>query len=86
MALTRNVTTSAEQVVSRIMSEDVLSITQARAELASITGVRPDKATMHRWIHRGVGGVKLDAIRLGSSVFTSTQALTRFIAARTAGI
>ncbi len=69
--------------VSRILTEDVLTLSQARAELADITGKRLDKATIHRWINRGVGGVKLDAIRLGVQIFTSRQALTRFIQART---
>ena len=69
--------------VNRILTEDVLTLSQARKELASITGKRPDKATITRWIHRGCGGVKLDAIRLGVQLFTSRQALTRFIEART---
>ncbi len=76
----------SSDAVSRILSEDVLTLTQARAELSQIAGRRPDKATMARWIHRGVGGVRLDAIRLGREYLTSRQALTRFIAARTASI
>ncbi len=75
----------AEKVVSRVLTEDILTITEARKELASITGKRPDKATLARWIHRGVGGIKLDAVRLGGrQLFTSRQAITRFIEARTA--
>ena len=82
MALTK--TNSAAEVVSRILTEDVLTLTQARSELANLTGIRPDKATLTRWIHRGVGGIKLEAIRLGGrNIFTSMQALTRFIEART---
>ena len=73
----------SEAIVSRILTEDVLTLSQARKELMAITGKRPDKATMARWIHRGCGGVKLDAIRLGIQLFTSRQALTRFIEART---
>lgn len=69
--------------VNRILTEDMLTLAAARKELASITGKRPDKATMTRWIHRGVGGIKLDAVRLGVQLFTSRQALTRFIEART---
>lgn len=71
----------------RILTEDVLTLAEARSELRAITGKRPDKSTMTRWIHRGVGSpkVKLEAIRLGhSQLFTSRQALTRFIEARTA--
>ena len=77
-------TNNAAEVVSRILTEDVLTLTQARSELGNLTGIRPDKATLTRWIHRGVGGIKLEAIRLGGrNIFTSMQALTRFIEART---
>ncbi len=67
-----------------ILTEDVLSVNDARAELAEITGRRPDISTMTRWIHRGVGGTKLEAVRIGRQLITSRQAITRFIAARTA--
>lgn len=74
----------AAAIVSRILTEDVLTLSQARSELANITGNRPDKATLTRWIHRGIGGVRLEAVRLGGrNIFTSTQALTRFMEART---
>ncbi len=73
----------AESIVSRVLTEDVVTLSEARSELFRITGRRPDKATMTRWIHRGVGGIKLDAVRLGCQILTSRQALTRFIEART---
>ncbi len=72
------------QAVNRILTEDVLSLSDARRELHAATGKRPDKATLTRWIHRGVGGVRLEAVALGRQLFTSRQALTRFIEARTA--
>jgi hypothetical protein len=76
-------TETAQEVVSKILTEDVRSLSQARIEIAEITGQRPDKATLTRWIHRGVGGVKLEAIRLGGrDIFTSVQAINRFIVAR----
>lgn len=74
---------NAQESVSRILTEDVLTLSQARKELFEITGKRPDKATMTRWIHRGVGGVKLEAIRLGIQILVSRQSITRFIEART---
>ncbi|WP_413430908.1 DUF1580 domain-containing protein [Crateriforma spongiae] len=79
---------AAGQSVRRVLSEDILTIAEARAEIARVTGrrCRPDKATMTRWIQRGVGEgdakVKLEAIRLGRQWFTSRQAITRFIEAR----
>jgi hypothetical protein len=69
--------------VAKILTEDVLSIAEARAELGSITGRRPDVSTMHRWIHRGVGGVRLEAVWIGKQIVTSRQAMTRFIEQRT---
>lgn len=84
MSKTKTISPDAAATVSRILTEQVLSLSQARSELANITGKRPDKATMTRWIHRGVGGTKLEAIRLGGrDLYTSVQALTRFIEART---
>lgn len=68
---------------SRILTEDILTINDARREIASITGQRPDLSTMTRWIHRGVGGTKLEAIRIGRQLITSRQSITRFIEERT---
>jgi len=76
--------TDAEPVLGRVLTEDVLTLAQARAEIHQITGRRPDKATVARWIHKGVGGIRLDAVRIGSQLLTSRQSLNRFIAARTA--
>ena len=77
-------TSTAESLVARVLTEDVLTLAEARAELRHITGKRPDKATLTRWIHRGVGGVRLDAVRVGCQLLTSRQALNRFVVARTA--
>jgi hypothetical protein len=78
------VTATAESVVSRVLTEDVLTVKQAQSELEAITGRRYDKATFPRWMFRGVGGIKLDHVRVGNQLLTSKQALHRFIAARTA--
>jgi len=75
---------NAESVVGRVLTEDVLTLAQARSEFSKIAGRRPDKGTICRWVHRGVGGVKLDAVRVGSQLLTSKQALHRFVTARTA--
>lgn len=75
--------TEEEKVVERILTETMLSLTEARDAIADATGKRPDKATVARWIHRGVRGNKLEAVRLGSKLFTSTEALNRFIVAGT---
>jgi len=38
-------------------------------------------ATLHRWIRRGVRGVRLERIRIGGTTCTTEQALGRFFAA-----
>lgn len=77
---------SAAETVSKVLTESVLTITQARDMIHDSTGTRPDKATIHRWIHRGVGGTKLEAIKVGNQTLTSAQAINRFITARTAAL
>jgi len=73
---------SIENAVSRILTEDVVSLQEARADLFRATGRRPDKTTLYRWCLKGVAGTKLEHIRLGDRILTSRQAITRFIAAR----
>lgn len=74
----------AQSATSRILTEDVLTLADARRELAGIIGRRPDKTTLYRWCLRGVQGVKLDHVRLGGRILTSRQAITRFIEQRSA--
>ena len=68
---------------STILTENIITLKDARSEIAAITGKRPDLATVSRWIHRGVGGTRLEAVRVGRQLLTSKQALTRFIENRT---
>ena len=74
---------NVQDVVSRVLSETVLSISQARAEIGNISGDRPDKSTMIRWITRGASGVRLDGCKVSRDWVTSTEAINRFIVART---
>lgn len=36
--------------------------------------------TVRRWMHRGVAGVRLDAVRLGLGWYTTPEALAAFLA------
>lgn len=47
-------------------------------------GSRPSYATWWRWHRRGVGGVKLETIRVGGKRYTTAEAMQRFIAALSA--
>lgn len=45
--------------------------------------VRPNGRRLHvsavyRWIQRGVGGVRLEAVRIGGTTYTSLEAMQRF--------
>lgn len=75
-------TENAQAAVARILTEDPITLQEARMELFRVTGRRPDKTTIYRWCLRGVGGTKLEHIRLGDRILTSHQAITRFITAR----
>jgi hypothetical protein len=71
-------------IAQRVLSEDVLSLSDARQEIHALGGIRPDQSSVTRWCTRGVGGVKLESVRIGNRLVTSRQAITRFIHARTA--
>lgn len=71
-------------MTQRVLSEDPISLDQARNELTPILGKRIDKTTLYRWCLRGVAGVRLDHARCGNQILVSMPALTRFIEARTA--
>ncbi|MCC9602884.1 DUF1580 domain-containing protein [Stieleria sp. JC731] len=67
-----------------LLTEDVISLTEARNFLPEVRGQkRPHVSTVWRWSLRGVGGVKLETVKIGSRIVTSKQAVTRFIAATT---
>ncbi len=81
------IVSEAEAIVSRVLTEEILGLSQAREVIKELTGSRPDKSSIVRWIRKGLGGVKLEAVRLGGrDLFTSKQAITRFIQARTASL
>jgi hypothetical protein len=72
-----------DEVVQRVLSESVLTVSQARTEIASITGQRPEKSSVIRWILRGADGVYLDGCKLSRDWLTSREAINRFVIART---
>lgn len=60
-----------------LLTEDIIQLREVPAELPR----RVDISTVWRWAERGVGGVKLETVRIGGKKMTSRQALSRFIAA-----
>lgn len=60
-------------------SETIISLNAAAKTLPKLRGGRkPHIATMYRWAKSGVRGVKLETIRIGGTVCTSTEAIQRF--------
>ena len=62
-----------------LLEETTLTLTEAAKALPCLRGgKRVHLATLHRWVQRGVAGVRLEALRLGRTVVTSREALQRF--------
>lgn len=70
------------EAAAKILTEDCLTLEQAREEIFQATGRRPDKSSVYRWCLKGCRGTRLEHIRLGDRILTSRQALTRFVTAR----
>ena len=74
--------TATKTAAVNLLTEDCLSLQEAREVLFQATGRRPDKSSIYRWCLRGCRGTRLEHIRLGDRILTSRQALTRFVTAR----
>jgi len=64
--------------------ENVMSLANAAKTLPRRRqGKKPHVSTLFRWASRGVRGVRLETIRVGGTICTSTEALQRFCNALT---
>ncbi len=62
-----------------IKTEKLISVAQAAAMLPPTRHAKKTHgSTIIRWIHRGVRGRRLDALRVGGCWYTSVEALARF--------
>jgi hypothetical protein len=57
--------------------ENLITLEEARQQ---IPGNTPAYSTVYRWTTVGCNGVRLDAQRVGKAIYTSLEALDRFIA------
>lgn len=48
-----------------------------------VTGTRPAYPTLWRWCKKGVAGIKLEYVLVGGRLYTSIEAVRRFVAATT---
>lgn len=68
-----------------VETEDLLTLCRAAAEIPNrASGRGVNTSTVWRWAQRGVRGVRLETVLIGSIRFTSRQAIKRFFAATTA--
>ena len=61
-----------------LRNEDLVTFSQAAARLPAFNGRRIHASTFWRWVTKGVGGVQLEARRLGGRYVTSLEAIERF--------
>ena len=57
-----------------VNGEQLLTLAEAARSLPRC----PHIATIYRWISRGVKGVKLEAVRIGGTQYTSKEAMQQF--------
>ncbi len=62
-----------------LATEEILTLADACSRLPRRrAGSQPHPATLYAWARKGYRGVRLETIRVGSSLCTSVQALQRF--------
>lgn len=59
--------------------ETILTIDKAANHLSKISGKKRNRSLVLRWANRGVAGVKLRTIQIGSEIFTSKEAINDFL-------
>jgi hypothetical protein len=59
--------------------ESIISADEAAEHVAKLTGKKRNRNMVLRWMNRGVGGVILSSIRIGSEIYTSREKLNEFM-------
>lgn len=60
--------------------EHLLSFSDAVQSLPTVSGRRLAPSTLYRWARNGIGGIRLEYLRIGRCMVTSREALDRFFA------
>lgn len=66
-----------------VMNEHIVPLSQVSLPGRS-AGKRIHVATVHRWVMRGIRGIRLEAVTVGGRKVTSHEAIQRFAEALTA--
>lgn len=64
-----------------LQRERPLTLAEAARTLPGRRGRPVSQAAVYRWCVRGVRGVKLESVRVGGQLFTTAEALARFLEA-----
>lgn len=62
-----------------IFTEQLCTLSQAGRLLPRLNGKHPSPNAIWRWCRKGAGGVHLEHIRIGGRLYTSAEALNRFV-------
>lgn len=66
-----------------ILEDQLIAITDVASILPRKKGVPVNETTVRRWARTGHCGVVLETIRIGTTLYTSAEALQRFAEAQT---
>ena len=70
-----------------VNAEHILTLSQLARRLPCRRMQRPVwPATLHRWRHSGLGGVRLECVKIGGIWHTSLEAYQRWVERLTAGM
>lgn len=61
--------------------DNLLSLHEATQYVPAINGKRHATSTLYRWCRRGIGGVRLEYVRIGRNIATTAEALDQFFKA-----
>ena len=72
-----------DRTMSNLMSENLLSLSQAAARIPPYRGKRTNPSTIYRWITKGVrrpdgSVIRLESIRIAARRLTTIEAMERF--------
>jgi hypothetical protein len=62
-------------------TETLVTLSRAADHYPAVNGRHPHPSTVFRHALQGVDGVRLDTVRVGGRLVTSTEAVRRFISA-----
>lgn len=65
--------------VEQILSEPLITLSQAAQLVPAVNGRKPHVATLYRWATRGIKGVILESAFVGGVRVTSVEAIQRFL-------